>query len=181
MTGNDGKAREAAAALAPIGIRVEQVRADVVEIQADTLEAVAHAKLAHAARRVPRPFFLDDAGLFVDALAGFPGVYSAHALRTIGTRGILRLLEGRDDRAARFEAVVGYLPERGEPFFAKGVCEGTIAQKTADGGHGFGFDPIFLPRGDSRTFAELPADEKNGLSHRGRALARLSERLRHEV
>lgn len=179
-TGNAGKVREAAVALAPLGITVEQAAVPVVEIQADTLAEVARAKLADAARKVAPPFFLDDAGLFVDALRGFPGVYSAHALKTIGVDGLLRLLEGRDDRGARFEAVVAYQPARGEPFFAHGVARGAIARKPADAGHGFGFDPVFVPEDETRTYAELPTDVKNRVSHRGRALAQLVARLREE-
>lgn len=178
VTGNKGKFEEFAHALAPLDINVAQAKVDVVEIQADTLEAVAQAKLTSAAEAVGGPVVVDDAGLFIDALQDFPGVYSAFALKTIGLTGILRLLEIEDDRRARFEAVIGYRDDTGEDHFFKGTCPGSISMSPRSGGHGFGFDPIFMPEGREETFAELPLDEKNRLSHRGKALAAFLAHLR---
>ncbi|HVL48094.1 MAG TPA: XTP/dITP diphosphatase [Candidatus Thermoplasmatota archaeon] len=170
VTGNAGKHREASALLARLGHACVMRTLDLPELQADTLEEVARGKVAAARKIVDEPFFVDDAGLFVDALKGFPGVYSAHALKTIGVPGILKLLEGAPDRTARFEAVIGYWsPEAGERYFT-GISKGVIAETARDGGLGFGFDPVFVPQGQSLTFAELPTETKNRLSHRGRAL-----------
>lgn len=171
ITGNAGKAEEAREALAPLGYEVEALNLKVTEPQADSLEEVAKAKVEAARARIDGPFFVDDAGLFVDALHGFPGVYSAYALKTLGTPGILRLLEGALTRRARFEAVVGFHHPATGPRFFKGVCEGRISETARSLGHGFGFDPIFMPEGHERTFAELPTAEKNRMSHRGRAMA----------
>lgn len=172
ITGNAGKAEEAKAALGPLGIEVEQRRIPHPEIQADTLEEVARERALWLRDRVDGPFIVDDAGLFLDALKGFPGVYSAYAYKTLGWQGVLALLQGKQDRGARFEAVIAYMePGMAAPFLFKGVCRGSILDGPR-GAQGFGFDPVFVPEKGGRTFAELSTEEKNPLSHRGKALAR---------
>lgn len=174
VTGNVHKAQEAAAALKPLGIEVSQRALPHPEIQADTLEEVARERARWLQDKLDGPFIVDDAGLFVDALRGFPGVYSAYVHKTLGWQGILTLLEGQQDRRARFEAVVAYMePRLAAPFLFKGVCEGHIAP-AASGAQGFGFDPVFVPAGHDRTFAEMGIAEKNPRSHRGQALQKLA-------
>jgi XTP/dITP diphosphohydrolase len=177
VTGNAGKVREAVAALAPFA-RVEQDEGGYVEVQADTLLQVARAGLDDVARRIAPPFFLEDAGLFVPYLGGFPGVYSAYVYKTIGCAGVLRLLHGvpYEERGARFESVVAFRDEAGRDHFFTGVSAGWIAPAAAGAG-GFGFDPVFVPAAAEggargRTFAMMDVAEKNECSHRGRALAR---------
>lgn len=177
VTGNAGKAEEARAALKPLGFEVEQRAVPHPEIQADTLEEVARERALWLGDRVRGPYFVDDAGLFIEALKGFPGVYSAYVYRTLGWQGLLTLLAG-EERGARFEAVIAYMePGLAAPFLFKGVCPGRIAQE-ARGAGGFGFDPVFIPEGEELTFAELPLERKNQLSHRGRALVRFAAWLR---
>lgn len=178
VTSNEGKAREFAAALAGLPWRVERVAMEYQEVQADTLEDVAvdSAISLIALGSVAPPFVLEDAGLFIDALDGFPGVYSAYVYRTVGCEGILRLMEGRQDRDARFESRLALVLPDGSVEVLAGTCEGTVPLE-ARGSEGFGFDPVFVPRGETRTFAEMGLEEKEGHSHRGRALARLKERL----
>ena len=180
VTSNEGKAREFAHALGGIPWRVERVMMRYEEIQADTLEevAVASARELMASGEVPRPFILEDAGLFVEALKGFPGVYSAYVFRTLGCKGVLRLLEGAPDRSARFESRIALVTTWGEVELFPGTCRGSIS-KEERGERGFGFDPIFLPEGASRTFGELELGEKQRLSHRGAAVAGLRARLSH--
>lgn len=168
-TGNAGKFAEARAVLEPLGHTLEQWDRGYPELQADTLGEVARAGVDALAGVLEPPFFLEDAGLFVDALGGFPGVYSSYVHRTLGWEGVLKLLDGVDDRGARFEAVIGFA-EGKEVRLVRGVCPGTIAAVAA-GEHGFGFDPVFVPEGHARTFAEMDVHEKAPLSHRGRALA----------
>ncbi|HEX2021702.1 MAG TPA: RdgB/HAM1 family non-canonical purine NTP pyrophosphatase [Candidatus Thermoplasmatota archaeon] len=176
VTGNKGKLHEATEALAPLGHEVVGADLAPVEIQADSLEAISRAKCEVLVGRVAPPFMVDDGGLFVHALKDFPGVFSAHALKTIGVPGILKLMEGVEDRRARFEAVVTLHDGAAvRPFH--GRCDGTLTTQPRAAGHGFGFDPIFVPDGQTRTFAELPADYKNRFSHRGRALAKLAAHL----
>ena len=177
VTGNEGKAHEAATALAPLGIEVEMRDLDPVEIQAAALEDIARAKCEVLIGKLDPPFMVDDGGLFVHALKDFPGVYSAHVLKTIGVPGILRLMEGVGDRRAHFAAVVGYY-DGGAVRTFPGRCDGHIATAARHAGHGFGFDPIFVPEGETQTFGELPAERKNAYSHRGRALAQLAAYLR---
>lgn len=176
VTGNKGKAHEAGVALAPLGIEVVQRDLQPVEIQADTLEEIALAKCEALVGRLDPPFIVDDGGLFVRALKDFPGAYSAFTLRTIGVPGILRLMDGVADRRAHFAAVVGYHDGEHARTFA-GRCDGSLTTSPRTTGHGFGFDPIFVPDGESLTFGELPAEKKNAYSHRGRALARFAAHL----
>ena len=119
------------------------------------------------------PSLADDTGLEVDALGGAPGVHSARfagpdANDARNRRKLLDALQGHENRNARFRTVVSYVDEDGVRYF-EGVCEGRIEQQERGTG-GFGYDPLFTPIGETRTFAELEPDEKNALSHRGRAL-----------
>jgi XTP/dITP diphosphohydrolase len=177
VTSNEGKLHEATTALAPLGIEVVGSHLRPVEIQGDTLEEISRAKCEVLIGRLPPPFIVDDGGLFVDALHGFPGVFSAHALKTIGVPGILKLMEGAADRRAHFAAVVSHYDGASVRCFP-GRCDGALTTEPRAAGHGFGFDPIFVPEGQARTFAELPAEYKNRFSHRGRALAALVAHLR---
>jgi len=169
ITSNPGKLREFEAALRPLGFEVRHRPEEVDEIQADTLEEVVLACLTELRERKLTNFVLDDSGLFIDALKGFPGVYSAYALRTLGCDGVLRLLEGQEDRRAHFECCIGCSLERIGSFTAQARCDGIIAQSPS-GSRGFGFDPIFYPEGRTITFGEMGLEEKNEISHRGRAI-----------
>lgn len=176
VTGNPHKLEEIAVALS--AHEVVQENLGYPEIQASNLEGVVRDGLGHLVGKVEEPFLIDDSGLFVDALGGFPGVFSKYAFGTLGNPGILKLLEGVEDRSARFECVFG-LRYHGEDHIVAGRCPGRIIS-VEKGGEGFGFDPIFVPDGRDETFAQLPMVEKNHLSHRGRAvkeLATLIEKL----
>lgn len=180
VTGNAGKVAEMRALLEPRGISVTQNSDGYPEIQSDRLAAVAQAGAGYLlATGLEPPFILEDAGLFVDALGGFPGVYSAYVLDTIGLDGILELMAKSDDRSAHFSASLLFVGENGHMELFEGKVAGKIAPRIA-GKAGFGFDPIFVPtEGDGRTFGEMTDAEKGKISHRGRAtmafLARLDE------
>ena len=157
------------------GIETVQENIPCPEIQADTLEEVVSfcIKWLEGTEGV---FLIDDSGLFIDALHGFPGVYSAYAFKTIGNDGILRLMENVPEgkRTAHFETVFA-LGGTGETLLFRGACPGKIACQPG-GMHGFGYDPIFIPDdGDGRTFGEMSMAEKNGISHRGRAVRKMME------
>ena len=172
VTGNPGKVRELAAQLKPLGIAVRQDDRGYPEVQADTLAEVAEAGARHLlASGLKPPFLLEDSGLFVAALRGFPGVYSRHALDTIGCAGLLRLMADveLEMRSAAFRAHLLYVDAAGRPHGFEGTCPGRIADRAAGAG-GFGFDPVFIPRGHDRTFAAMDAAEKAGSSHRGQAV-----------
>jgi len=173
---NRGKFREVTARLAPSGIRLRRVNAPYPEIQADRLEDVVSYASHIVATRIRGEFLIDDSGLFIDALNGFPGVYSSYVYRTVGCDGVLRLMRRGGPRTARFESVV-LLGRRGRASkLFRGACTGTIAPSVRGSG-GFGFDPIFVPRSRARTFAEMSLAEKNAVSHRARAVDALATYL----
>lgn len=179
VTGNAGKAAEMAALLAPLGVEVVADGRGYPEVQAGTLAEVTEAGARHllAAGLAP-PFILEDSGLFVAALRGFPGVYSRHALDTIGVAGLLRLLRDveLEMRGAAFQADLAYVDAAGAIHHFAGACRGRIAERAAGQG-GFGFDPVFVPAGHALSFAEMDAAAKNRASHRGQAAALLARHL----
>jgi XTP/dITP diphosphohydrolase len=170
---NPGKAREVHAVLAPYGVRVRWLRRELAEPQAERLEDVVSAKL-DAVEDLRGLVLVEDSGLFIPALRGFPGVYSAHFLRLWKFDPIFELLRRRP-RGAYYRAVAGLRHGTKRWIFA-GEVRGEIARSPAGSG-GFGYDPIFVPRGWDRTFAEGTAAEKNAISHRGRALRKVGAHL----
>ena len=201
VTTNPGKIQEAREYLDE---PVEQREFDYTEPQADDLATVAAHGARAAYRHVDGPVIVDDSGLTIDALDGFPGPYSSYVEDTVGIERVWRLTEPEDDRSAAFRAVVAYCdgdtfeatPEpvagRGSDTDAderantttddqvvdgalpvrifEGIVPGTIVEPRGE--DGFGFDPIF--EHDGRTFAEMSTEEKNAVSHRGRALAKFA-------
>jgi XTP/dITP diphosphohydrolase len=168
-TNNPGKLREAAAVLASLGMAVismEQagISADPDETGETFLEN-ARIKARALAARYDGPVLADDSGLCVDALGGGPGVYSSQ----YGPNSkLLREMKGVTERSARFACVLLGILEDGREITAEGFCHGMIAL-APKGANGFGYDPVFLlPNG--KTMAELTAEEKNEVSHRGAAL-----------
>ncbi len=158
------------------GVNLEFLQVEYPEVQANRLEEVVESALDCLAPVHGDDLVVDDSGLFVQGLAGFPGVYSSYVYQTLGGEGILRLLEGVHDRRATFETVLGLRTDGVNELFL-GKCRGTIAAKPR-GSEGFGFDPIFVPEEASRTFAQMTPAEKNAVSHRGRAADALADHLR---
>lgn len=180
VTTNPGKFREVGARLAPLGVRLRRLDRAYPEVQSDRLEDVVRYGATVVSRQVAGEFLIDDSGLFVDALGGFPGVYSAYVYRTIGPEGVLGLLRREARRTAHFETVL-LLGRRGRAsWIFRGVCAGSIA-RTSRGTGGFGYDPIFVPAGHRRTFGEMSLEEKNALSHRARAVDALAAHLRRRA
>lgn len=178
VTGNEGKVRELRQLL-PAWDVVQDGRG-YPEVQAESLEEVCRFGAQHLlAGGLAPPFVLEDSGLFVPALGGFPGVYSRHALETLGCDGLLRLLGDGRDRAAWFATCLLLVDASGTPHAFLGRCDGSIAtQAVGDGG--FGFDPVFVPDGWTRTFAQATAAEKGAVSHRGKAVRALAAHLAQE-
>ena len=214
VTTNPGKVHEAQEYL---DTPVEQLDFDYLEPQADSLAAVAAHGAREAYRHAGEPVFVDDSGLTIDALGGFPGPYSSYVEDRVGVERVSRLARGEADRSAAFRCVVAYCD--GEPFAATpepvdrerrgqdqaaderagattdeqvheaneggeavlpvklfdGVVPGTVVEPRGEGG--FGYDPIFEHAG--QTFAEMDTEEKNAVSHRGRALAKFAEWHEH--
>ncbi|MCF0166753.1 MAG: RdgB/HAM1 family non-canonical purine NTP pyrophosphatase [Bacteroidales bacterium] len=149
----------------------------------ETIEANSLQKASYIWERLHIPCFADDTGLFVDALDGAPGVYSARyagldADFDSNIAKLLRELEGVEPsrRGATFRCAVTYIDENGVKVF-QGRCPGAITS-VRSGSHGFGYDPVFRPEGYAETFAELDGDTKNALSHRGEAIRALGEFLK---
>ena len=146
-----------------------------VEETGDTYEANAALKAIAFVRASGLPSLADDSGLEVDALAGAPGVRSARYSGTGSDKDnvdlLLQNLQGvpDQDRTARFVCVVALALPSGDIQYARGQCEGKISEERIGDG-GFGYDPVFFPEGGHLTMAQLPPDEKNRLSHRGRAV-----------
>ena len=162
--------------LAEAGIESEMVDLDYPEIQCDTLEEVVQNAMDWLSGKVEGDFLIDDSGLFISSLGGFPGVYSSYVFHTVGCEGILKILEGVEDRDAEFRCCFG-LHWHGEDKLFSGVSPGTMT-KNERGEGGFGYDPIFVPSGHQKTFAEISTEEKNELSHRGKALEKVLEFLK---
>ncbi|MBT4925302.1 MAG: non-canonical purine NTP pyrophosphatase [Euryarchaeota archaeon] len=211
LTGNLGKVAEAREHLAPLGYEVNQLivpEDNIVEPQTDSLTEVAMAKIEQAKSHLPGGsnskdmLMIEDAGLFIDALSGFPGVYSAYVHNTIGCGGIIKLLShltSEDSvrlatlRSAEFRAVA-VLWDDGKTFVGNGSCPGYISQSVVEG-NGFGYDPLFVPYdldsvGDSLAAGEYGATSTHGspfggvessvkkkFSHRSRALNDLFNQL----
>jgi len=179
VTGNKHKVQEAQNILEKYNIKisVKPLELEKIEIQSDSLEEIVRFAVNWIIERNNKcNFFLEDAGLFVDALNGFPGPYSSYVLKTISYDGILKLMEGIEDRSAKFQSVIGLCFENEVRIF-KGEVHGRISHE-ARGNKGFGFDPIFIPNGYSKTFAEMDLELKNSMSHRGKSIKKMAEYLK---
>jgi XTP/dITP diphosphohydrolase len=170
ITSNENKFKEAREIFAKHGIEIEQKHAPYHEIQADTLEEVVEEALKSIGEE---NVFIEDAGLFVDALDGFPGVYSRYIEDTLGNGAVLKLLKDVKERGAVFKSVVGYKGNRIEIFAGEVAGDITHEEK---GTAGFGYDPIFAPKGFNNTFAE-DFNLKMRLSHRKQAMEKLAKHL----
>jgi XTP/dITP diphosphohydrolase len=176
-TGNFHKFDEARSILTKFGIAVGMLRVKVLEIQSDSLEEIAKTSVKDAFNRCHLPVIVEDAGLFVDALKGFPGPYAAYVYKTISNPGLLKLMENVKDRGATFRSVIAYYDGESAPVCFKGEAKGAIAHDEIWGNlqTGFGFDPIFNPEGSEKTFAEMTIEEKNGFSHRANAVRKFAQ------
>jgi XTP/dITP diphosphohydrolase len=147
----------------------------------NTLEGNATQKAEWIYSRIGQDCFADDTGLEVEALDGAPGVYSARYAGegcsfADNVNKLLKAMDGQTNRKARFRTVICFI-ENGEKHYFEGIVNGTIIEK-GSGNMGFGYDPIFVPDGYDISFAEMPLDEKNKISHRGLATQKLVEYLK---
>ncbi|TBR10313.1 MAG: RdgB/HAM1 family non-canonical purine NTP pyrophosphatase [Candidatus Nitrosotenuis sp.] len=138
-----------------------------VEIQSDSILEIATKKSLDAYLSCKKPVIVEDDGLFIPALGGFPGPYSSYVFKTIGNAGILNLVESK--RNAEFHSVIAYCDGK-KPVLFRGIIRGMISKKQK--GKGWGYDPIFIPKGRTKTYAEL--DDKNTISHRYVALGKFA-------
>jgi XTP/dITP diphosphohydrolase len=177
-TGNVHKFDEARSILAKFGIAVGMLRMKVAEMQSDSLREIAQTSVREAFKRCHLPIIVEDAGLFIEALKRFPGPYAAYVYKTIGNKGMLKLMKGVNDRKAVFRSATAYFDSEAEaPVVFEGEAEGeiTVNKRCGSGKSGFGFDPIFRPSGSIKTFAQMTLEEKNGFSHRADAISKFAE------
>jgi XTP/dITP diphosphohydrolase len=176
-TNNVNKFNEVRRVLAEYKIAVGMLRVKTAEIQSDSLREIARTSAIDAFRKCNLPVIVEDAGLFIDALNGFPGPYAAYAYKTIGNAGLLKLMANVEDRKAIFQSVMAYYDGHSTPVCFEGEATGKITNKErrGNGKSGFGFDPIFQPAGSAKTFAEMTVEEKNGFSHRASAVRKFAE------
>jgi XTP/dITP diphosphohydrolase len=177
-TNNVNKYNEARKVLAEHKIAVGMIRVKTLEIQSEGLEEIAKSSVIEAFKNCNLPVIVEDAGLFVDGLNGFPGPYSAYVYKTIGNEGLLRLMENVEDRKAKFYSVVAYYSaDLKSPVLFEGEAVGEIAkeERKENNKSGFGFDPIFKPATTDKTFAEMSVNEKNRYSHRAKAFHKFAD------
>ena len=173
VTGNPGKARELRRIC---GVEVAWQAVDLREIQDLDLIAVARAKGEEARGRLGCPVIVDETGLELAALNGFPGPLVKWMLEAVGAEGIARTAASLADTRATAHCVVLYSSDEVE-VWGEGTTSGRLVLPPRGHG-GFGWDPVFLPAGEERTYAELPADRKDEIGHRGKAWRALMEGLR---
>ena len=166
VTSNARKAAEVAAFFGGLLV-VDHVALEVPEHRSNEIAEIARGKARYAYSQLHTPLIVDDTGFFIDALEGFPGPYAAYVQNSIGNAGILKLMEGKSDRNARFTTGIAYADERGIQVFV-GSLEGKLTLWSR-GNNGFGYDPIFEL--GKRTLAEHSMEEKSRISHRARALS----------
>ncbi len=175
LTTNQGKAKEFIELGKELNVEVNIINQYKMEIQSERLEDIALTAAILASIQLKDHVIVEDAGLFINSLRGFPGVYSNYVFKTIGIKGILKLLENVKDRSAYFKSVIAFADmSKGIIRVFTGITEGHIAYEPR-GTSGFGFDPIFIPKGYDRTFAEMSIKEKNKVSHRAKAFRKLVE------
>ena len=173
VSSNIHKYQEAKIILTSFGIKLGFFKFNLEEIQSNSLNHIASKKAQDAFSKLKKPVIIEDDGLFIDSLDGFPGAYSSYVFKTIGNKGILDLL--KNNRKAKFISIITYCDEKIlQSFNAK--LYGTISQSQK--GKGWGYDPIFMPKNSKKTFAEM--NNKNKLSHRYKALKKFSSWYLHK-
>jgi XTP/dITP diphosphohydrolase len=173
MTENPDKFREAKSILETQGIKIRQLKRAKVEIQDSSLEKIARHAIKTVSVDHPGLLLVEDSGLFIDSLRGFPGPFSSYVYKTIGLEGILRLLRGRK-RSAYFQTSIAVGSISLPPRTFTGTVRGSISRKII-GSAGFGYDPIFIPKGFRQTFGQTNAEFKNSNSHRARAFLKFAK------
>lgn len=166
---NVHKYEEAEKILSEFGIKLDFYQTNLVEIQDDSLSKIALQKALDAYDKCKKPVIIEDDGLFIDSLSGFPGPFSSYVFKTIGNNGILKLVE--DNRGAKFRAVIAYCDSNKKPKLFEYSISGKISKNLQ--GKGWGYDPIFIPEKQNKTYAELA--EKNKISHRYESLKKFAD------
>lgn len=181
VTTNSKKFEEAKAILNPFGVELEQINYDYPENHDESIEEIAKSAARELAIKFNQSVIVEDAGLFFDAYPKFPGALPKFAFKTLGFKGLLKLLEN-EPRGACFKAALGYCEPGHEPILLEGFMHGRISNHV----HGekendpMPYDKIFIPKGEERAICEMSVSEKNKISHRHDALTKLGEYLKEK-
>ena len=167
VTQNQHKLKELTPLFKKYNVEFDTTTLEKYEIRSESIEEIARVAAKVAFETIQKPVVVDDTGFFVDSLNGFPGSYAGIVLKSIGYEGILRLMTDHENRVSEFQTAVGYYDGHQLESFV-GTMSGVVASKPA-GEDGFGYDPIFVPDGFTKTYAELTFEEKVSISHRTNA------------
>ena len=167
VSSNNHKFKEAESILNSFNIEINFIKHDLEEVQSNSLEVIASKKAKFAFSKFNKPIIIEDDGLFVESLNGFPGPYSSYVFKTIGNKGVLNLV--KKNKKAKFVSLITYCDGKIMRSF-NGIISGSISKSLK--GTGWGYDPIFIPDNTTKTFAELK--NKNEFSHRYFALKKFS-------
>jgi len=174
-TGNENKFAEVKDILKDYPLIVEKIDAKGKEIQSDSIEEIARESVTNAAATIRSQVFVEDTGLYIQSLKGFPGPYAAYVNNTIGLEGILILMKSVNDREAEFRSAVAFSAPGTATTSFTGELKGKIAGFPRGSG-GFGYDSIFEPfEGNGRTLGEMSISEKSMISHRAIAVRKFAQ------
>lgn len=159
VTGNWAKIDSARQILEPLGYKIDNIKIETPELQADDVSEVAKYSAKWASEKLGKAVLKNDSGLFVNALNGFPGVYTHYVDDTIGEDGLLKLMEGLEDRTAYFKEAIAYCEPGNEPIVFEGITKGRIDTKKS-GTYGWSWDFVFIPNGEEKTLGCFPDEER---------------------
>ena len=172
---NEHKFQEAERILANLGMQINLFKTTLEEIQSNNLNDIAEKKAIYAYDLIQKPVIIEDDGLFINSLNGFPGPYSSYVYDTIGNKGIMSLLEKIELRTAKFVAIIAYCNGDDDVQLFESSIPGKISLSIEEGG--WGYDPIFIPDGESKTYANV--SDKDKFSHRSASLKKFSDWFMH--
>tara|TARA_B110000014_G_scaffold136616_1_gene94528 strand:- start:44 stop:619 length:576 start_codon:yes stop_codon:yes gene_type:complete len=167
---NEHKFEEVQRILSNLGVNIKLFKTTLEEIQSNSLNEIAKRKAIDAFTKIQKSIIIEDDGLFINSLNGFPGPYSSYAYDTIGNKGIIQLLQNSEHRDAKFVAIIAYYNGIDEVKLFESSIPGKISKEIEKGG--WGYDPIFIPDGESKTYANV--SDKDKFSHRAAALTKFS-------
>ena len=167
---NENKFQEAERILSNLGVQINFYKTILEEIQSNDLNDIAEKKAINAYDLIQKPVIIEDDGLFINSLNGFPGPYSSYAYDTIGNKGIMSLLENSQTRDANFVSIIAYCDNDYDVKLFESSIPGKISSVIEKGG--WGYDPIFIPNGESKTYANV--SDKDKFSHRSASLKKFS-------
>ena len=176
VSSNSHKSEEVQRILSNLGLNIRSFKTTLEEIQSNSMCEIAKRKAIDAYSKKHKPIIIEDDGLFINSLEGFPGPYSSYVYDTIGNKGIIRLLENTKLRDAKFVAIIAYYNGVDDVKLFESSIPGKISSIIEQGG--WGYDPIFIPDGESKTYANV--SDKDKFSHRSAALKKFSDWFMHK-